>query len=74
MRKCSKRVLVADRAPALSGFRGRLVRLIAAVALSPGSAGFQPAKRNHAGKMPALPGKAALSMDTFSSVIRHSTA
>jgi hypothetical protein len=42
--------------------------------MSPGSAGFQPAKRNDADKVLALPGKASLFMDTFSSVIRHSTA
>ena len=28
----------------------------------PGSAGFQPAKRNPAGKMPALPGKGTTTM------------
>ena len=31
----------------------------------PGSAGFQPAKRNPAGKMPALPGKASLFTNTL---------
>ena len=48
-----------DPAPALTGFGGRLVGIIAVVAV-PGSAGFQPAKRNPAGKMPALPGGIAI--------------
>jgi hypothetical protein len=47
---------VNDPVSALTGFRGYPGGLIAAVPI-PGSAGFQPAKRNRAGKMPTLPEK-----------------
>jgi hypothetical protein len=70
----SQRRFVADRGSALSRFAGRLVRLSAASAMSPGSAGCHPAKRNYAGKMPALPGEAPPFTNTFSSLIRLPTA
>jgi hypothetical protein len=67
-----QRVFVNDHASALGGVRGRFVRFIATVAMSPGSTGFQPAQRNDAGKMPALPGEASLFTNGFSDQMQAS--